>query len=245
MQCGKSPCESIQFFILLFFFNLGPRIAIYLYSSALLAFAAGVLDLSQILGRGQLIDQGGVNGLVNTREVALSLSVGFRFLFYWSFIAERPRGEPPPPNPEELDVRYNPRIHTHSADWQRWGYLGLFLKWGLLALTFSIPILHIVWRILARRFALVYMVETTIEIVVTSIFILKIFLNLFLSPVFPWWKLTSWYITPIIALGLNLGVAAGNLGYCKHTISACLFSVLTNLRSFVYGNHSGTVHPGR
>lgn len=112
------------------------RLAIHLYTSALLAFAAAILDLSQILSRGPAnvdsgADTGGVTaGLINTREVGLALSFGFRFLFFWTFVGERPRGEQPL-SPSE-DNKEHPYSREHSADWKRWGFLGFTLKWSLL-----------------------------------------------------------------------------------------------------------------
>lgn len=185
-------------------------LAIYLYTSALLAFGAAILDLSQILARGpNNVDSGiadaAVTGLINTREVGFALSVGFRFLFFWTFVAERPRGEPPPPPVQDSKGQSYPS--GHSADWGKWGFLGFALKWSLLALTISIPIIQIIWRIAQRRFDVIYMVESTIEIVVSALFILKIMLNLFLT----WWRPLRFYLAPLVALLINLGVAVGNL----------------------------------
>lgn len=196
-------------------FNYSP--AIYLYISALLAFVAAILDLSQVLARGRAdvdagLDQDSVTGLVNTREVAFALSVGFRFLFFWVYVAQRPRGEPAV---VRLGNEYDPREHSHSASWQRWGYLGFLIKWKLLALIFSIPIIQIFWRIVDRRYGVVYMVETTIEIVVSALLFLKILLSIFLSPVLPWWRPFHAYAVPLLALGLNLGISITDLISCE------------------------------
>lgn len=195
-------------------------IAIYLYSSALIAFAAAILDLSQILARGtsnttSALSVTALVSLVNTREVLLALSTSFRFLFFWAFIAERPRGEPPPPPRESRTEAYDPREHAHSASWQRWGYLGFLLKWTLLGLSIAILALQIIWRIAERRYATVYMVESTIEIVASGLFILKILLNVFLSPLVPWWRPLRSYSAPLLALLINAGVGIGNLIMCR------------------------------
>lgn len=89
--------------------------------------------------------------------------------------------------------------------------MGFILKWSLLGFTLSIPVMQIVWRIAARQFSILYMVETTIEIVVSALFLLKIFLNIFLSPLTPTWRPVRFYIAPVIALTISIGVAAGNL----------------------------------
>ncbi|KAK0208387.1 hypothetical protein DFS33DRAFT_1303049 [Desarmillaria ectypa] len=190
--------------------------SLYLYLSALSAFTASIFDLSQLLVRGSYnvvrgYDTDSVRGLINTREVSLALSVGLRFMFFWTFVAQRPRGEPPPILQEDCKAEYEPRYHAHSASWQRWGYLGFFLKWGLLALTVAILIMQIIWRIIQRQFGLIYTVESTMEIVASSLFILKLFLNIFLSPVSPWWLRFLSYLGPITALLISFGIGIGQL----------------------------------
>jgi hypothetical protein len=181
-------------------------LAICLYSSALIAFGAAILDLSQVLSRGSGFNDT-VNGLINAREVGLSLSNGFLLLFYWKFIADRPNAEPRKNDPKG-------REHLHSASWQHWGYLGRLLKWSLLGLVISVSVLQIVWRTSARRFGTVYMIESTIRIVVTALFIVKIFLNIFLSPALS--RAIRSCIAPLAALLINLGIAIANLLSCAY-----------------------------
>ncbi|KAK0233264.1 hypothetical protein IW262DRAFT_1329465 [Armillaria fumosa] len=209
-------CIGIMAFGISTFFLVMKQVnlpSLYLYLSALLAFTASVFDLSQLLARGSFNVVRGyaadsVRGLINTREVSLALSVGFRFMFFWTFVAERPRGEPPPILGK---AEYVPRYHAHSASWQRWGYLGFILKWGLLALTVAIPIMQIIWRIVQRQVGLIYTVESTIEVVASSLFILKLFLNVFLSSLNPWWLWVISYLGPIVALLISLGIGIGQL----------------------------------
>ncbi|KAF5390212.1 hypothetical protein D9757_002801 [Collybiopsis confluens] len=193
-------------------------LSIYIYSTALFSFGAAVLDLAQVLARGAANVNANtgitssVTALINTREVGLSIAVGFRFLFFWAFVAERPRGEPPP----TTDLS-NPRAYkydaknSHSARWERWGFLGIFSKYVILVALSSIPILQIIWRIAVRHFGMVYMAESTIEILVSALFIMKIMLNIFLSPVSPWWKPLRFYLVPLLALLINLAVGIGEL----------------------------------
>ncbi|KAK0198485.1 hypothetical protein F5146DRAFT_1019786 [Armillaria mellea] len=209
-------CIGIMAFGISTFFLVMKQVnlpSLYLYLSALLAFTASIFDLSQLLARGSFnvvrgYDADSVRGLINTREVSLALSAGFRFMFFWTFVAERPRGEPPPVLGK---AEYVPRYHAHSASWQRWGYLGFILKWGLLALTVAIPIMQIIWRIVQRQVGLIYTVESTIEVVASSLFILKLFLNIFLSPLNPWWLWVLSYLGPIVALLISLGIGIGQL----------------------------------
>ncbi|THU91752.1 hypothetical protein K435DRAFT_780546, partial [Dendrothele bispora CBS 962.96] len=194
-------------------------LATLIYLSALLGFVAGIFDLIQLLARGPTnIAQGtgidtSITALVDTREVLLSLSRGAIFLFFWSFIAEKPRGEPPPD--PTLNNSLTPREDTHSASWKRWGLLGWVLERGLLLASISVPILQIIWRIINSN--TIYTVESTIEIVVTGLFLLKVLLNIFLSPLAPWWKPFKFYLIPIVALLLNLGLAIGNLVCIRFT----------------------------
>lgn len=148
-----------------------------------------------------------VTGIVIAREVGLSLSLGSIYLFLWHLVAQRPRGEQP------LSSEDSSTQNTHSASWKRWGLLGLLLKYGLLALTFSIPVLQIIWRVStpSARFGTVYVAESTIEVVVSALFVLKLLLNAYLSPLTPWWRPLQSSVAPIIALFISTGLGLGNL----------------------------------
>lgn len=146
--------------------------------------------------------------------MGLALSFGFRYLFLWKFVAQRPPGEPRSPLSPPDSQGLVPEDNSHSASWERWGVLGFLLKWGLLAAVISIPVLQIIWRILTG-FGTVYTAESTIEIVVSALFIIKLLLNVFLSLITPWWQPLRSYLFPIVALLLSLGVGAGNLIFCE------------------------------
>ncbi|GLB36284.1 hypothetical protein LshimejAT787_0305720 [Lyophyllum shimeji] len=192
-------------------------IAVYLYASSFTAFAAGIFDLGHVLVRGRGSSANGAgddtaSGLVTAREVSLALSLGFNFIFLWNLVAQCPRNEQGAP-PVALNSNLDPMAYIHSASWKRWGLMGLFLKYSLLGLSFSIPILQIVWRISPPtvRFGTVYIAEATIEVVVSALFILKIFLNIFLSPLTPWWRPLQSNIAPLFALSISSGLGLGNL----------------------------------
>lgn len=208
-------CAGLVAFALSTFFLVMKRInllSVYLYSSAIFAFAAAVLDLSQLLARGETnIIQGtgteAVQAIINTREVGFSISVGLRFLFFWKFVAERPRGEPPPLGPS----LHTSREQAHSASWKRWGYLGIFLKWSLLLATLALPILQILWRVVFRTSGAVYLVESTMQIIISALFMMKLLLNVFLSPLISRWRAIASNLGPFLALMLNAAVAIGSL----------------------------------
>ncbi|KAG7099349.1 hypothetical protein E1B28_001205 [Marasmius oreades] len=210
-------CAGLVAFALLTFFLVMKRVdllSVYLYSSTIFAFGAAVLDISQLLERGTSnIMQGtgkeAVKAIINTGEVGFSISVGLRFLFFWKFVAERPRGEPPPLGPALYT--YSPREQAHSASWKRWGFLGLVLKWSLLLATLALPILQILWRIVFRTYGPVYLVESTMQIIISALFVLKLLLNMFLSPVISRWKTMVPNLAPFLALMLNLAIGIGSL----------------------------------
>src|ERR1700761_7072850 len=104
-------------------------------------FIAALLDLTQLLMRGRDVQTGqGISGqvaaLITSREVALSLSPGLIFLFFWFFVAVPPRGELERPFGDRSYSRalgiINYRGAYHSARWDRWGFVGIILQWGLL-----------------------------------------------------------------------------------------------------------------
>ncbi|KAF5377505.1 hypothetical protein D9615_005282 [Tricholomella constricta] len=185
-------------------------IAIYLYASSFLAFAAAIFDLGDILARGRT-GQDTASGLVTVREVGFALSLGFNFVFLWHLVAKCPRKERHQ-SPDDVNSDAN-SAYVHSASWRRWGVIGLLLQWSLLGLAVSIPILQIIWRISPPdiRFGPVYVAEATIEVVVSALFILKIFLNIFLSPVTPWWRPIQSNLAPLFALSISTSLGLGNL----------------------------------
>lgn len=149
-----------------------------------------------------------VSGLITAREVVLAASLGFLYLFLWCFVAQCPRGEGP------IAISGpNPRENAHSASWKRWGIVGLLLKWSLLGLCLSITALQVIWRVSPpdSRFGVVYVAEATIEVVVSALFILKLFLNIFLSPLMPWHRPVQSYAAPLVALLISGGLGIGNL----------------------------------
>lgn len=58
------------------------------------------------------------------------------------------------------------------------------------------------------------MVESTMEIVISALFILKIFLNVYLNTNRPRWRVFASYIAPLAALGISAGVGVGQIIYC-------------------------------
>lgn len=146
------------------------------------------------------------------------MSVGFTYLLLWTYVSQCPLGEKPVTN-ENRETRHDPKFHSHSASWERWGTVGVVLKWATLGLSISIPLLQIIWRIMGpgaqRTYGPVYVAESTIEIVTSALFILKLLLNISLSPLTPWWRPLRSHAAPILALLLSLTVGIGNTLLCE------------------------------
>lgn len=187
-----------------------------LHLAVLLAFIAGILDLSQVLLRFGVNAQPThhwptISGLIRAREVFLALSFGLRFGFFWLFVAQPPIGE--------QDCQ--PGL-LHSGSWERWGMIGLLLKWTLAPLCVAIGILQILFRLVSslNGFGPVYEVENTVEIVTSACFMLKLMLNGYLTvvtaPPGRWrWKPCVAYIPVLVALGMNAAIGAGNMITCE------------------------------
>jgi hypothetical protein len=193
----------------------------YLFASSFLAFAAAVLDLSQLLARGNVntdkeVGLDTVSGFINAREIFLALSVGFIYILFWTLVAQCP--------PEEstrllacIKGRHDP---SHSASWHRWGLIGISLKWISLLASISIPLLQMLWRIVIsqRKYGNLYVAESTIETVVSAIFILKLLLNIYLCPLSSRWRSSGRYVTSIFSLIISAGLGVGNLIICEQPV---------------------------
>lgn len=195
--------------------------ASYLFASSLLAFAAAILDLSQILARGDVntdkeVGLDRVSGLINAREIFLALSVGFIYILFWTLVAQCPPGESTRLL-VDINGRHRARDPSHSASWRRWGFIGITLKWISLLASISIPLLQMLWRIVTsqRKYGNLYVAESTIETVVSAIFILKLLLNIYLCPLPSRWRSSGRYVTSIFSLIISAGLGVGNLIICE------------------------------
>jgi hypothetical protein len=189
---------------------------VYLFGSALIAFIAAVLDLGQVLARGVVdtnlgTDMSSVKPLIIVREFGFAISVGLRFLFFWTIVADRPAHE-------SCDEDGH-----HSGSWERWGLGGHVLKWGLLLISNAIPILQVVWRVdgTFSNFNPLYDTESSMEIVASALFICKLLLNISISPLVPRWKVLRRYLPLILALAFSTTVAVGNVICCAYTWFLC------------------------
>lgn len=206
---------SIGVFTFLLSLKRVDLLSVYLFISSFLAFIAAIVDLGQILIRGHSnavsgTGLGGVIGFIRAREVLLALSLGTVFLFFWTFVGRRPIGIASKKDRLSAITPSNP---IHCGSWQRWGFVGLGLKWSTLLVCILIPILQIVWRVAGKhhRYGNLYVVSSTLETTVSAIFILKIFLNFYLTPPWAQRQVMLNHIAPIVALLISAGLGVGNL----------------------------------
>ena len=205
-----------------------PRLSIFLYGSTFLAFTAATLDLAQTLARGPREGDSDINlstvwGVLYARELLFAFSFGLLNLFFWKLVACRPVEEISLSN-----VDSKPQSQQeHSANWHRWGLVGMFLKWASLAATLSIPLLQILWRLLPnqRQYGSIYIASTTIETVLAAVFALKLVLNVCISPQ-EWWFALRSCVVPMFALAVQIGLGIGNLTECKYFLSIFRVSTL-------------------
>ncbi|KAF9452639.1 hypothetical protein P691DRAFT_803760 [Macrolepiota fuliginosa MF-IS2] len=190
--------------------------ALYLCTAALLLFVAAILDLGRLFIRGPTqaapnVDLNVVSGFIVAREVALGLSYGFLFLFVWMAVARCPDSERR--NLARQSSQESNQSQPHSASWARWGFIGTILKWFTLLLVILIPLLQIVWRIVdsQRRYGSIYIAQSTLEVVTSTIFILKVVLNVLVSPSISWWIPLQLYFGLVLGLIIAAAVGVGNL----------------------------------
>lgn len=213
-----------------------------LHLSVFAAFIAGILDLSQVLLRSGDNAQPDVQwsyiaGLTTSREIFLALSIGLRFAFFWYFVAQPPTGE--------TDASSDKK-KLHNGSWEKWGITGMLLKWLLALLCAAIVLLQILYRTVdtLENFGPVYEVESTIEIVASACFILKILLNSYLVVITSpqgslRWKPLLDYIPFIVALLLNATFGVGNMIHCMCILSLrCIY--LDVRYSLVLRDHTRT-----
>jgi len=105
----------------------------------------------------------------------------------------------------------------HSGAWKRWGTYGLILKWTLFAAVLDVGVLQILWRVVPNleNVGPVYLADCAIEIVASALLVIKLGANVWITPVLPRWRVIRGYMLPALAILLGMGVAIGNLTYCK------------------------------
>ncbi|KAH0838418.1 hypothetical protein J3R83DRAFT_6725 [Lanmaoa asiatica] len=198
-----------------------PRSAVWLFCSTLLAFLAAVLGLGQILANEIATSTTFVASepLIRTKEVLFALSIGFRFLFYWSYVAEPPRkvrSAAPTQRVQEIKFLILERTHEpHSGSWMRRGLLGKLLGVSLLVAIVIITVLQIVWRVVPqfRQYSDVYAADAALELLVSFLLLLKLLLNTVTlgSPNSMLVHTFRECLAPISGLLVNIAIGVGDL----------------------------------
>ncbi|KIK95381.1 hypothetical protein PAXRUDRAFT_827075 [Paxillus rubicundulus Ve08.2h10] len=181
--------------------------AVWLYFSVFLSFTAAILDLSQTLANNT-----STAPLTKLREVFFALSIGLRFLFYWSYVDE-PRKVPEGKETDFLIVESN--HESHSGNWSCLRLPGKLLASSLLVAIAAITALQVVWRIVPQfhRYSNVYATDTAFELLASVLLLLKLLLNTITpnSPNSPLVHTFGECIAPISGLLINIALAVGNL----------------------------------
>lgn len=157
-----------------------------------------------------------MRGFIITREVLLALSVVLLNLTFWLLVAEPPQEETQHQTFLPGDRFSSQNAHLHSAHWRRWGITGLLLRWSSLIACLTVGILQLLWRLIPaqRRFSGLYVGESTLQSTLTATFVLKLLLNMYISPLSPWWKAVRPYLAPLVALLVGVSISVGDLMIC-------------------------------
>lgn len=201
------------------------RSAVWLLCSALLAFAAAVLDLGQTLANGMAVNTTFIASepVIRAREVLFALSIGFRFLFYWSYVAEPPRKDLSATSTQTAQkIKFLVLERTyghHSGSWTRWGFPGKLLRIGLLVAIITITALQIVWRVAPQfhQYGDVYGTDAALELLVSFFLLVKLLLNT-LTLNSPNNMLVHTFrecLAPISGILVNITIGVGSLLSCE------------------------------
>ncbi|CAL1696094.1 unnamed protein product [Somion occarium] len=220
-----------------------------LHASVFLAFVGAIFDLSDVLSHGspfrKKVQPFNLGGLQTTREILYALSVGMLFTFLWGLVAE------PPPGERERDEN-----NMHAGSWDKWGVVGMSLKWSLAACIVAITVLQLLYRLVSflHQFGPVYEVECTIRIVVSAVLVLKILLNTYLAVLsssrdgIPRWIILRDYSPVVAAILLGMALAIGDiiqfmfsatvLGTFLQAIEFYILIVYVLITAFYYARNS-------
>jgi len=191
-----------------------------IYSSAMFASTAAVLDIV-LLHRRNINPQDPplLKTIVIARGALISAYVGLHLLFYWRFVAIRQRCER-----KEISAAddtapnslMNLAVGFHSASWSRLGNFGLFLKYASLVTVIAVVASELAWRIFNFDQRIVFIVDDVCEISLLALFVLKLFLNAYWTPMAPTSRALVPYLAPITALVVDIATSIGGLVLCEY-----------------------------
>ncbi|KAF8140166.1 hypothetical protein EV363DRAFT_1311809 [Boletus edulis] len=195
--------------------------AVWLFFSTLLAFVAALLDLGHTLADGMATNITFTTNIpvIRTREVLFALSTGFRFMFYWSCVAEAPRKDLSAVSTQTVQrIKFLSLDRTrepHSGSWMRLGLPGKLLGGGLLVAIINITALQIVWRVVPRfhHYGNVYGTDVALELLASFLLLLRMLSNTLTlnSPANMFVHTFKECLAPICGLLVNIAIGVGNL----------------------------------
>jgi hypothetical protein len=201
------------------------RSAVWLFFSVLLAFVAAVLDLGQTLADGVAMNTSfnANEHVIRAREVLFALSIGFRFLFYWSYVADPPTKDLSAASTQRFQkikfLTLGSTHKLHSGSWMRWGLPGKLLGAGLLIAIITIMALQIIWRVVPQfhQYSNVYGTDAALELLVSFLLLLKLLLNTVTlnSPESMLVHTFKECLAPISGLLVNIAIGVGGLLCCE------------------------------
>lgn len=187
----------------------------------MLAFVAAVLELGSTLADETASTTS--EPALRAREVLFAFSIGFRLLFYWSYVAEPPlRARCAPSTRKVQRIKFltlERTLEPHSASWMRRGLPGKLLGVSLLVAIITITALQIVWRVVPRfhQYSSVYAADVALELLVSFLLLLKLLLNTvtFDSPDKILVHTFRECLAPISGILVNIVLGVGDLLYCE------------------------------
>jgi hypothetical protein len=170
-------------------------------------------SIDDIFSHNQSLNEGVIKFLTTIREVLIGIATGLRFLFFWAYVSQ-------PPLCEQASASF---LTMHSGNWLRWGLTGSLLRMSTLVASVAVLILQSLWRTSKDlneskdldRFGAVYFIDSGVEITASSIFIVKLILNVMIVEA-RCRRQTLWqYLATMLALFINMGIAIGQVVVCK------------------------------
>jgi hypothetical protein len=211
------------------------RPSFLLLSSVLLLFFSAIVDVVRVYfifddnrAHDQSLHRGVIMFLITIREVLIGIATGLRFLFFWAYASQ-------PPLCEQASASF---LSMHSGNWLHWGLTGSLLRMSTLGASIVILILQSLWRTSKQldRPGPVYFIDSGVEITASSIFIVKLILNVMIVEE-RCRRQTLWqYLATMLALFVNMGIAIGQVVECKSFTKGhgrqivCLLVLCTKVR---------------
>lgn len=191
----------------------------------MLAFVAAVLDLGETLADARAASTTFVASepAIRAREVLFAFSLGLRFLFYWSYVAEPPLKARCAPSAQRVQrigfLTLERTQEPHSGSWTRQGLPGKLLGVSLLAAIITITVLQIVWRVVPQfhQYSNVYAADAALELLVAFVLLLKLLLNTVTRDSHDSMLVHTFRecLAPISGLLVNIAIGVGGLLYCE------------------------------